>query len=139
MLRVKKYMAIAAAIIVLAVGGALALENRPDTPGPNSSSKELVEAARRAYELRLKAFMTSEASVLDETYLWSKRWMTAEWDFSTNTRGVGKGARTHYERMVELEKIVKRMHEAGQGSEFDVAAARYYRVEAEIMLARSGE
>lgn len=136
--RVKKCLVLTVAITAVALGVAAAVDKRPDSSGPGASSKELVEAARRAYELRAQAFLNSEVRGLDEAYVWSKRWMTAEWDLRLSEGKGDKGVRAHHDRMVELERVARRMHETGQGSEFDAAAATYYRIEAELMLARAG-
>lgn len=138
MLRAKKGIMVAGLIAIFAVGAALAVDKRPDSPGPGSSSKELVAAARRAYELRLPYFLNGEDRGVEETCLWSKRWMTAEWDLRLEGEGAGTGVKDHFQRMVELEKIAKRMSETGQMPDYVAAVAAYYRIEAELMLARAG-
>jgi hypothetical protein len=138
MLRAKKSIMAAGLIVLVAVGAALAIDKRPDSPGPGASSKELVAASRRAYELlRARRAMQPDVST-DEIYLWSKRWMTAEWDLGLQA-GAAKGVKAHLERMRDLEDITTKLHAAGQVPASDVAAAAYYRTEAELMLARTGE
>lgn len=60
--RMKKSVVLAGMIAVVAVGAALAIDKRPDSHGPGASSKELVEAAGRAYEVRLARVTLTECS-----------------------------------------------------------------------------
>ena len=140
MSRAKKCIAIAGLIAGFTVGAVLAIDKRPDSPGPGSSSEELVAAARRAYELQLQRRpIDPEHSQIDELYLWSKRWMTAEWDLSLQTGGGAKGVKAHLGRMIDLEDTTIKAQQAGLVSPVDVASAAYYRIEAELMLARTGK
>lgn len=94
-------------IAVSAIGVALAVDKRPDSPGPGSSSEELVAAAREAYEARMRQWPIDPEHVhLDDIYHWSKRWMTAEWDLNLHSGESAKGAKTHLKRMVDLERTV---------------------------------
>jgi hypothetical protein len=127
-------------ITIFAVGVVLAIDKRPDSPGPGASSKELVEAARRAYELQIKVRALAPAEFrADELYLWSKRWMTAEWDLNLPAGEGAKAVKAHFDRMTDLENFTITLRQANQVAEPDVAAATYYRIEAELMLARTGE
>lgn len=139
MLRAQKITAAAAVIAILGVGVALAIDKRPDSPGPGASSEDLVAAAREAYEARVKRWPLDPEHVhFDEIYLWSKRWMTAEWDLFLQAGGGARGVKAHLTRMADLEKLIIEANKAGSASSDDVAAAKYYRIEAELMFARAG-
>jgi hypothetical protein len=139
MSRLKKSVVAAGLISVFAIGATLAIDKRPDSPGPGASSKELVEAARRAYELAVAQHRLDATRPLGEPYIWSKRWMTAEWDLSLQAGGGEKGVKAHRDRMIDLENTTIALQQAGAATAADVAAASYYRIEAELMLARTGE
>ena len=140
MSRTKKYCVVAGFIVVLVAGAAVAIDKRPDSPGPGASNKELVEAARRAYEFQRARWPVDPSAVnIDEIYVWSKRWMTAEWDLSLQVDGRGKGVKAHADRMIDLENFIAKANQAGVASRADLAAANYYRIEAELMLKRTGE
>jgi len=138
MLRPKKRIAFVASLPIIAIGALLAAAERPDAPGPGSSSKELVDAARYAYEIKAERYRARLAP-LEDVYVWSRRWMTAEWDLRLQAGDGPKSVKAHLERMAELEKLVRAMRAEGLDSEDAVAAATYYRTEAELMLARAGE
>ena len=139
MLGTKKLAVATALIAVLAFGVALAIDKRPDSPGPGSSSEDLVVAAREAYEAaKLRRRVEPEVIRVNDLYVWSKRWMTAEWDFSLHS-GVGaKGVKEHLERIVDLENLTIQLHKVGLAHPDELAAAKYYRIEAELMAARVG-
>ncbi|HVX10583.1 MAG TPA: hypothetical protein VHC22_05345 [Pirellulales bacterium] len=133
--RTRKLLVVLLVLGALTMGTAIAIDKRPDSPGPGASSEELVEAARQTYEVLKKNLRRSEP---EDLYLWSKRWMTAEWDLGLAAGEAPKAVREHYARMLELETITVALHEAAQLSAEKVAATKYYRTEAELMLARTG-
>ena len=137
MLRSKKAVGVVALFGFAALGALLAAAERPDAPGPGSSSKELVEAARQAYELRAAGYR-ARLVPLEDIYAWSRRWLMAEWDLGAPGDGKVNFARDHEARMVELEKSTKQQFNEGIASAAEMRAATYYRIEAGLMLARAG-
>ncbi len=122
----------------LTIGAAIAIDKRPDSPGPGASSQELVAAARHAYEECKKQFpIDPDKYGAEHIYVWSKRWMTAEWDLNLAVGDGPKAVRGHLKRMTELEDLMIRLHGVN-ASDADLAAAKYYRVEAELMQLRAG-
>lgn len=139
MSQVKKSLAVFGLIVVFAIGVAVAIDKRPDSPGPGASSADLVAAARETYKGRLQQWPIDPTLVtLDEIYVWSKRWMMAEWDLNLQAGDGAKSVSAHLERMANLEKSIILASKNGSAAPADVAAAKYYRIEAELMLARAG-
>ncbi len=123
--------------MALTIGTAVAIDKRPDSPGPGASSLELIEAARSAYEIHRILYDNFRGATADDLYVWSKRWMTAEWDLNLGAGKAQKAVKDHFDRMVDIEAAAKARDVAGRGAS-DVAATKYYRTEAELMLARTG-
>src|ERR1700753_2122275 len=87
----KKTVIALIAVGTLTVGAAIAIDKRPDSPGPGASSDELVAAARRTYEeCKERMPIDPDRYGPEDLYIWSKRWMTAEWDLNL---AAGGGAR----------------------------------------------
>ncbi|HVX16193.1 MAG TPA: hypothetical protein VHC22_33715 [Pirellulales bacterium] len=120
----------------LTIGTAAAIDERPDSPGTGASSQELIEAARSAYEIHRKLYDNHRGPTAEDLYIWSKRWMTAEWDLSLGAHEAQKAVKDHFDRMVDIEAVAKARDVAGRGLS-DVRATKYYRTEAELMLQRN--
>ena len=80
----KKTVIALIAVGTLTVGAAIAIDKRPDSPGPGASSDELVAAARRTYEeCKERMPIDPDRYGPEDLYIWSKRWMTARPTSST--------------------------------------------------------
>jgi hypothetical protein len=104
-----------------------------ETEGLNSTPNQtLVGFAKEALVATEAAYFVNQAS-LEEIYEWSKRLMDAEL-----LNGVGDDAvSAHLERMREKHRRAEALFQAGARgvSPKDYAAARYYLMEAESMMA----
>lgn len=92
-----------------------------------------LDAAMRTYELLVDAPVKAGGRAADPeaTFRWSLRWMEAERE-ATSVPEARKTAReAHVKRMQELEKRVKQKFQSGEAMEADVAAAEFYRLDAE--------
>jgi hypothetical protein len=69
-----------------------------------------------------------------EVYNWSVRWLNAQRDLSSKKDDQIAALDGHLQRMKDLEKRVAAL--SGQVSELEASAAEFYRVEAELWLAR---
>lgn len=121
----------------LTVGTAIAIDKLSDAAEPKASSEELLEAARSAYEFHKVLYENARGPAAEDLYLWSKRWMTAERDLDPAAAEAAKAVKAHVERMEQLEALTKSRHEAGRAHGGAVTAAKYYLIEARLMLART--
>ncbi len=100
----------------------LCLAAAPATPPVSNAAAERAASARRAYELASSRYSTG-AGVLNDVAEWSLRWAEAD---------PGEGKRGHLERRAGLLEQVQSRYEAGTVGAIDVAAATYWRADAEI-------
>jgi hypothetical protein len=104
-------------------------------PQPDAVPAELrqarAEAARATYQgLERRIRQEPEKVTPEDLYRWSCRLRDAE-----RAGGDARAALTaHRDRMQRVEELVKALVRVGQASPYEVEAARYYRVEAEIGL-----
>ena len=116
------------------------LRSQPEAEGVRR--KDLLDAARESYEMGIKDILNGRVTDVEVIYRWSRRWMDAQ--HAVNKTGVERAAAAlaHLNRMKDLEKVVAQSVKLNIGEEnrflsSSVAAARYYRVEAEGLLSES--
>jgi hypothetical protein len=112
-------------------------------PEPASAVTRLAtqrrDAARRTYEAMWANYRDRRAGE-DTLYRWSVRWLEAEKFLSDQPADQQAACKAHYERMRELERIIRNLQRSGQATIDEVSATEYYRVEAELwMLQAKGE
>lgn len=98
------------------------------------------DAARKTYELMWANYR--DRRVADEVlYRWSLRWLEAEKQLSDRQADQAAACKGHFERMRELERLIRNIQRTGQITIDEVSASEYYRVEAEMWLlqARAGK
>jgi hypothetical protein len=98
------------------------------------------DAARRTYEALWLDYRERRASE-DLLYRWSLRWLEADRELSDQQADQVAAYQAHFERMRDLDRIIRRLHGSGQTTIEEASATEYYRVEAEIWLlkARDGK
>jgi hypothetical protein len=96
------------------------------------------DAARKAYEAWWANYR-DRAGPGEWVYIWSKRWLRAEKELSSQHDDQVAAYQAHLERMRELEGIVTRLQRArpGLATIDQISSARYYRIEAEIWYEQS--
>jgi hypothetical protein len=123
------------ACLVVGVGLASA-----DTPPrvPKDLLEKRLDTARKVYEQNLARVKNGQGqpSGLAE---WSERWLDAELALAAAQADRAKALRTHLDRAREVERIATNFARAGQGRQADADAATYFRLQAEIRLAKEGE
>ena len=72
---------------------------------------------------------------LDDAPLWSHRWMDEELRLATGPAARIAAITAHLERVRSIEQIAEARKESARGTDVDILKARYYRLEAEEMLA----
>jgi hypothetical protein len=121
---------------LLAVVG---LRSQPDAEGVRK--KDLLDAARETYEMTIKDIGAGRLRDIEVIHRWSRRWMDAQRAVSKTEEQRAAATEAHLKRMQGLEKGAQQLAELNLGGErlpsSSVAAARYYRVEAEGLLSES--
>jgi hypothetical protein len=110
----------------------------PDpTKVPPELAKAKLAAIRKVYEGHW--VRTKHEGKLDPefVYRWSVRWMEAQCEASTDKAGQVAAAQDHLDRMKKLERILQASVKTGETSQAEAAAGEFYRIEAEIALARA--
>jgi hypothetical protein len=124
-------------LLGLAVGPAALAGD--DAPEAVANAKARAAAARKVYE-SLMARRRGDPGFHfdpDQGYQWSRRWMEAEGEASGTKDGRVAAVEAHLERMKKWEKGVEADRRVGGVfSPGDLAAAEFYRLEAEAWLAK---
>jgi hypothetical protein len=113
-------------------------------PAQVKNARARAEAARKVYETMLLAWQEEppgprhELSLprdLESFYRWSRRWAEAESESAAGKDGRVAAAGAHLDRMKKWEQFLRQLRKKGglvSGS--DVAAAEFFRLEAESWL-----
>ncbi|WP_435017891.1 hypothetical protein TA3x_005512 [Tundrisphaera sp. TA3] len=107
-------------------------------PGVDPSIRSLIEArigvAREIFE---SAMAPPQDGPLDDLPSWSRRWMDDEIGLNPDSGPASRLAaiRAHLGRIKSLEEIAARRQDAARGARADVLKLKYFRLEAEQMLA----
>ena len=111
----------------------------PDpTKVPPELAKARLAAIRKVYEGYWKRLQVEGGKFDPEfVYRWSVRWMEAQREASTDKAGQVAAAQDHLDRMKKFEKILQASVKTGGTSQAEAAAGEFYRIEAEIALARA--
>ena len=102
-------------------------------PTVTQLAADRVAAAAKAY--------TSIVARLDvvqpeDIYRWSVRWLDAQLDDPATGKAIPQAFADHAKRMTELEAHVQEGYQKGLKPAFDLAAVNYYKLEAELWVAR---
>jgi hypothetical protein len=96
---------------------------------PTQLAADRTGAAAKTYGL-----LHRDTVAVEDAYRWSVRWLDAKLDESPK---IAKAALAdHATRMSELEAQVKLAFDKGQRTSVDVAATAYFRIEADLWVAR---
>ncbi len=118
-------------------GIAPAQERKGPAKAPDELLKAQLASARKVYEVSLKMYQESVASYFEHPYVWSVRWLNVERALSKKPADRITAAEAHLDRMKKLEAIAQNLAKAGAALGFHATAAEYYRLEAEIWLAKA--
>ncbi len=99
--------------------------------------KNLVEAAKKTYEMDLKRFQALQLADPQSLCQWSRRWLDARLDLARGKDERLTAYREHLDRMRTVERMAKSYYMTGQGRMSDATGAEYCRIQAEIWLAQA--
>jgi hypothetical protein len=91
------------------------------------------DAARRTYEVTWIDYRERRAS-LDGLYRWSVRWLDADRQLSDQPADQVAAFKAHFERMRDLDRLIRKLRAAGQTTIDETSAAEFYRTEAEMWV-----
>jgi hypothetical protein len=135
---------VGASILLLVCGLRLATPAAADDKAPQAEDlkarQALLEAAKTAYQGYTNRFQIEptrdDAEVM---YRWSRRWLEAEHSLANAKDKRVAAYAGHLERMRTLEEVREKLVKDGFASKVDLAAVRFYRLEAERWLADAKE
>lgn len=120
-------------LLVLAFGPAVVLPGGQPQGDPQTQlAKTTLKAAHEAYRQLLEEENKGRRAVDPESrYVWSKRILEAECEVARDKKGCAAAFKSHFERMMELERRIKNQAKVGGVGLDRVSAADYFRAEAE--------
>jgi len=143
-MRVKRLLllsgCLAAGVLSTAMGFRAAAMSFADEKGSSNldviSKKALLQAAKDAYEGMLKRRQTdpSVSNDIEYIYRWSRRWLEAERALSDAKEKRLAAYQAHRDRMQSLNKLQVELVKNGMASSYELAAAKFFRIEAEQWL-----
>jgi hypothetical protein len=120
---------------------ATAQEENPGKVTQQKPAKNLLETARKVYELQLGRERLGDvrgSAVSDEDVnRWSRRWLDAQLNLADSTEKRIAAYNEHLERMRERESRAKKLFKAGESTPEQLATSEYFRIQAELWLERA--
>ena len=126
-----------AALVIVMFGSASLLHAEPDAEQAKTLAKLAkirLDAASKTYQVLWQNYREGRRSSDELLYRWSKRWLDAEREVHAQPAEQVAALKGHYDRMVDLERIIRKVSQAGQGTVNELSAAEFYRTEAELWL-----
>lgn len=125
-----------AAVAILVMGQTIAQPADKEPPLP----QRRVAVARLVYEQLVvePSEIGGARASAEETHVWPLRWMEAEQAAASDRPTALAAAEAHLARMRELAQRFEKLHQAGQASAGQVAATKYYQVDAEWFAVKDG-
>jgi RNA polymerase sigma factor (sigma-70 family) len=102
----------------------------------NALLKERQDTAKAEWEDRNQQFIAGQGT-FSFLYDAGRRWLDSQLDMTDKQSDRVAALEAHLQRMKELEKVQQARFDAGRIATPDLAQAKYYRLEAEIMLERA--
>lgn len=98
---------------------------------PKHLLQQRLETVQEVFEQKMDRFKANEGT-LSELFAWSERWLDAQLALSANESGRREACKNHLNRTHQVELVLVSQVSAGRAQQADAAAAKYYRLEAEI-------
>jgi hypothetical protein len=125
---------VASLLVLLASSG---LPRLAADDGVQALQRRRAEAVARAYKEAFDLYREGRTRDVDRIYRWSERWFRAEEDLSDKKADRIAAAERHWQRMKRLEDLVRGSYKAGAAAAIELPAVEYYRLDAEIALAKA--
>jgi hypothetical protein len=105
---------------------------------PSPLAEARYRAAIKQYDITWSYYQQARIDTY-QVYVWSRLVLDARRDLSEAPADQIVALEEHLTRMRKLEELVLRIRRLGFGRSYDVGASEYYRLEAELWLARATE
>lgn len=128
-MKLARPLALAASLLLAPV----ALPSSEAAPSVADLVKDRAAAAEKVYATSLVMFQVGRITA-DTVHAWSVRWLDAAVDAAPKT--AKQALADHQKRMADFEAEVQKAFAAGRVSALDRDAAAYYRIEADLWVAR---
>lgn len=121
----------------------LALSGVSLAPAAPDAGPDLTPLAQARYQAAVRQFEETWAyyqqARIDsyQVYVWSRLILDARRDLAVRPAEALTALEEHLDRMKKLESLIKKVRRLGFGRSYDVGASEYYRLEAELWLARA--
>ncbi len=134
MISIRRCRALCPGLVLAALSFAPAPANEPDTIASLGQARH--QAAVKQYEETWSYYQQARIDSY-QVYVWSKLILDARNDMAAKPGEHLAALEDHLNRMKKLEQLIKKIRRIGFGRSYDVGAAEYYRLEAELWLARA--
>jgi hypothetical protein len=106
-----------------------------DQPRLAALAEARLQAALKNYE---ETWVYYQQARIDsyQVYVWSKLILDCRREMTEDPARRLTALEDHLDRMKKLEALIKKVRRLGFGRSYDVGASEYYRLEAEVWLAR---
>jgi hypothetical protein len=109
----------------------------PVDPAITALIEARLATAREVFEQEMARIEQTLPPFPDDISVWSRRWMEEQLRLSPNPADKIAAIQAHLERSRRLERIAEQYSKSGQFRPSDALKARYFRLEAEQMLAEA--
>ena len=112
-------------------------------PAARDAQPDLVPLAQARHQAAVRQYdetwAYSQQARIDsyQVYVWSRLVLDSGRDIAAKPAEQIAALEDHLERMRKLESLIKKVRRLGFGRSYDVGASEYYRLEAELWLARA--
>jgi len=121
--------------ITFALGSAARPTATPPPPkAPAEVTKARLNSARRVFADHLELYRAGVCLDGERVYLWSRRWLDAQREQAVTPADQAAAFAAHRDRMKLLHEVTTKHHKGGTVAPTAVAAAEFYRAEAELWL-----
>jgi hypothetical protein len=127
-------------IIGLCLAGASRLHGvgtAKQTDVPSKEEKELVKVCKQGFDAVMNEIESGRSLPDEKVCVWSRRWLHAQLAVTRKPADAITAYKDHLKRTKEVERIAKIQYKEGKITIVVYTTAQYYRVQAEIWLAKA--
>ena len=126
---------ILAIVVALAAGAALSAPETKRELDPAEIAKG--KLARQIFDQMIARYRNGESYDIDDLAFWSQRVLDADVAAAADAQQRRTACEAHMARTSEVERMAVSYFKTGQGRQADALTAEYYRLDAEMQLARA--
>jgi hypothetical protein len=126
---------LSAGLLLGGVSRAGAVGKGQQTKVPSQEEKDLVKVCQETFKLIMNQIKAGKQ--VPEFSIWSRRWLQAELPLCRKQAEKIAAYKTHLDRTKEVERIAKLQYDIGRMSAVEYSTAKYYRLQAEVWVARA--